>query len=246
MKRYRIYLLALWPAFALLIMASCTNSEDAFKGLNPSEKKLVQKIIADMNTDKEKFKDSVGFENLNSETFTFLDYIDKANAAPTQPIDEDYAKVLRDNYNSKKGIIEIAIPDQMRHVRNPQGRTVATDASSVWVAVDEFAPYFTKLIQYENKNNTRTGMQIVFGSYPYDENRDNEMNGTVRKNLDTLSGRNTVYFVGTYDSLPGSKDYFVTRHKELKKLSLPIPVKGPPMSGFLNHGTLCPDSCVNP
>jgi hypothetical protein len=232
---------------SMLLLINCKNNrsqdtdkDDCFSGLTQDEKALLNKIIGNMKKDK---NDSAIIGD-NSVSYFYFNYFDKIRAYKIQPIEPAYAQELVTNYDGKRQTIETLRPDRIRQERS--GSTMkARDASSVWSSVDEFGPFFSQLIEFQIRNETKVGMKIVFGSYKWDP-KDSDMTGSARTYGDSLSGRNTVYFVGTYDTVAKQNDYFVTRHKEIKDLSSSIPVVGYRVGSVINHGTLCPDSCSTP
>jgi hypothetical protein len=238
MKKNRLAFVFISALFSFFLIRCSSEKTDkdicSLNGLSYAEKNLVCKLIATMN------KEKIGkepLENFNSETFYYIKFLDSVREDKVKPISDEYAAMLRNNYDTKRIKIERLYVGQMQQSRNEAGRMEEHDACSVWIPIDDFAPFFGQLLDREIIKDTKVGMKIVFGSYPYDSH-----DATFP---DSTSGRSTVYFVGTYDTIPHEQSYFVTRHKEIKDLSIPVPVKG----GFqsqLNHGTLCPDSCTAP
>lgn len=256
MKEKLVYLKRLLVIGFVVVVSSCndtsersensTNTEkvdtsaQCLKGLSPDEKVLIAKLISGMRKER---KDNPGIFDQNTTVYEYTSYFESLKDATVEPIDPDYAALLRKNYDGKRARLEPLLRGQIREMQRGANRE-PRDASSVWVAADEFAPFFGQLLKYQFDSSTKTGVKIVFGSYPYNKLRDDMVLNGARTNRDSLSGRNTVYFVGTFDSKPETPGYFVTRHREIKGLSMPIPVIQNGGFQYLNHGTLCPDSCT--
>lgn len=201
----------------------------SFADLDSGRKVLVLQIIEDLRNPKE------------------TEYYTKLLAQPflMQQIDTVYARKLRDNYAKKVKLIALYYNGTMSVSQNLRHDT---DSRFVWLPADALVSFTQKILKYGADNNTVTGMKIVFGSYPYDPNDDQIVNH-VRINGDTLSGRTTVYLVGTYDTMPDpNSKYNAYRQKEILNISTAI--KTMDLKGMIpdyeNHGTLCPDSCSNP
>lgn len=250
MKKYFIAFFLATSLFFLLISCKtgtgaadpCFEIDDC--ELSESEKQLIRKIMNDMCNDKK--NNTASLYGDNSKSYFYFHYLDSIRPKKVEPIELRFANKLIKNYDAKRGHIEVSRPDRLRHEQQSVGTGIkARDASSVWVSVDEFAPYFGELIQYQLDNSRKVGMKIVFGSYEWDP-RDSEIAGGIRTHGDTLSGRNTVFFVGTYDTERGRSDYNVKRHREMRfqspGASHEIMLKG--FNPIVNHGTLCPDSCT--
>ena len=121
------------------------------------------------------------------------------------------------------------------------------DTRSVWIPTREFYTFVADLIRYEaDHENVVTGIEMAFGSYPYDKTKDDEREGHLpagrRVNGDSLSGRSTLYFLGTYDTTKQQLYYNVLNHKKIPNKITAFGIKSSE-GEYYNHGTLCPDSC---
>jgi hypothetical protein len=259
MKLQHLLYTVLLPLIALALI-SCNNAatntrpsnastdvpdpenQDCFMGLTNPEKKLISDIIHNMRLDK----DSLHPHKIEGNSFTYAYIKSFYIRKQFDPINPMYAQMLVKNYDVKRGVIEVGFRNRMRDF---QAKT--SDTRSVWIPTNEIMPFITTLVKYELDSSKLTGINIAFGSYPYNKTEDDRMTGArmdIRTNSDSLSGRTTLIFYGTADTSTG-KDYNVLRHRGIPTYITAFGTKAingtNQMPDSYNHGTLCPDSCLN-
>jgi hypothetical protein len=235
-KSFYFFIALLLFIISSTVLLSCKSkqTDDCFKGLTSDERKLIKKIMKDMNSNKK----SLGLVNENSKTYKYVNFFYAGK--PFNRIKKTYADMLSRNYDFKRKFIELARRDQMR---GNNGK--AEDTRSVWIPTDEILLFIAELVNYEAATDTLTGINIVFGSYPYEKVKDDMTDPVTgaRIHSDTLSGRTTLYFVGTADTT-NLKDYNVKRHKIIENFITGYGMKTAGGGKYYNHGSLCPDSCT--
>jgi hypothetical protein len=221
---------------SFLTFFSCRHS--SFEALKENDKDLVENIITELKLNE----DSSVIDGKSG----YYRYLENFVHLPTfSGITKEEAAQLKATYDQKRAFIEKQYGGGNVMRKDPITNNQA-DVQRVWIPVDQFDAYYQNLVSIEAKNRTKTGIEIYFGSYPYDKNRDDSLNPNgSHLNGDLFSGRSTLFFVGTADIKVGATDYNVLRQKEIHPLTLAIGTAGV-VPDYNNHGTLCPDSCANP
>lgn len=136
------------------------------------------------------------------------------------PIDIAEADMLFDN----------AVPKLRKLQQGNRDLNRQLETRSILVSVDKLKELVDSLATLQIITGHKTGVRVVFGSYPFESGRTEQ----------EKSGRLTVFFVGTMDTIP-SQTFTPGSHRDMTLF------KPQSQVGLIimprNHGDLCPNAC---
>lgn len=138
---------------------------------------------------------------------------------PLAPIDLEYADRLYTNFNAK------ALSLEARHSSTIKE---GIESRSLVVSIDELKQLVYNLERLQLRENRKTGLRIVFGSYDFE-------NGSADE---AKNGRMTVFLMATVDRETGNTDFNARTQIDYSMIN-PTDTRGM----ILNHGDLCPNNC---